>query len=79
MPAPPRAPSRFAEQIARILLARHGVRVAPRTISSHLRRHRLDRARLAAQPRVFGRFEVEAPNQVWIGDVLHGPSSPIRR
>jgi putative transposase len=70
------APARSAEQIARILLARHGVRVAPRTISGHLRRRGLDRARLAGQPRVFGRFEAEAPNQIWIGDVLHGPLVP---
>jgi putative transposase len=70
------APARSAEQIARILLARHGVRVAPRTISGHLRRRGLDRGRLTAQPRVFGRFEAEAPNQVWIGDVLHGPLIP---
>src|SRR5215470_14366415 len=73
------APARSAEQISRILLARHGVRVSPRTISEHLRRQGLDRARLTAEPRVFGRFEADAPNQVWIGDVLHGPYIPHPR
>ncbi|HUZ36902.1 MAG TPA: DDE-type integrase/transposase/recombinase [Streptosporangiaceae bacterium] len=73
------APLRSAEQISRILLARHQLRVSPRTISEHLRRQGLDRAHLAAQPRVFGRFEAEAPNQVWIGDVLHGPYIPHPR
>ncbi len=73
------APARSAEQISRILLARHGVRVSPRTITEHLRRQGLDRARLTAEPRVFGRFEADAPNQVWIGDVLHGPYIPHPR
>jgi putative transposase len=73
------APTRSAEQISRILLARHQVRVSPRTISEHLRRQGLDRARLTAEPRVFGRFEADAPNQVWIGDVLHGPFVPHPR
>lgn len=73
------AAGRSAEQISRILWARHQVRVSPRTVSEHLRRQGLDRSRLTAQPRVYGRFEAEAPNQVWIGDVLHGPYIPHPR
>lgn len=73
------APFRSAEQISRILLARHRTRVSPRTLSEHLRRQGLDRARLVAQPRVYGRFEAQTPNQVWIGDVLHGPYIPHPR
>jgi putative transposase len=73
------APFRSAEQISRILLTRRQVRVSPRTISEHLRRQGLDRSRLTAQPRVYGRFEADAPNQVWIGDVLHGPYIPHPR
>lgn len=73
------APLRSSQQISRILLARHQVRVSPRTISEHLRRQGLDRTRLTAQPRVYGRFEAEAPNQIWIGDVLHGPYIPHPR
>jgi transposase len=45
------APARSAEQISRILFARHQVRVSPRTVSEHLRRQGLDRARLTADPR----------------------------
>jgi putative transposase len=73
------APARSAEQISRILLARHQLRVSPRTISEQLRRQGLDRARLTGQPRVYGRFQADAPNQVWIGDVLHGPFVPHPR
>ncbi len=72
-------PVRSAEQIGRILGARHGVRVAPRTIREHLRRRGLDRARLTAEPRVYGRFEAEHPNERWIGDVLVGPFVPHPR
>ena len=54
-------------------------RVAPRTIREHLRRRGLDRARLTAEPRVFGRFEAEHPNERWIGDVLVGPFVPHPR
>lgn len=73
------APARSAEQISRILLARHGVRVSPRTISAHLVRRGLDRRTLSAQPRVYGRFEADRPNEIWIGDVLHGPFIPWPR
>ncbi len=72
-------PVRSASQISRILHARHGVRVAPRTIRGHLRRRGLDRRRLSAEPRVFGRFEAERPNERWIGDVLVGPFVPHPR
>ena len=72
-------PVRSAEQISRILRARHSVRVAPRTIREHLRRRGLDRARLTAEPRVFGRYEAEHPNERWIGDVLVGPFVPHPR
>jgi putative transposase len=72
-------PARSAEQLSRILHARHGVRVPARTIREHLRRRGLDRARLTAEPRVFGRFEAERPNERWIGDVLVGPFVPHPR
>jgi putative transposase len=72
-------PGRSAAQIASILYHRHGVRVAERTIRQHLRRRGLDRAALAAQPRAFGRFEAERPNELWIADVLVGPFVPHPR
>jgi putative transposase len=72
-------PTRSAAQIAQILFARHGVRVAERTVRAHLRRRGLDRAALAARPRAFGRFEAERPNELWVGDVLVGPFVPHPR
>jgi hypothetical protein len=50
-------PARSAAQISAILLARHGVRVAERTVREHLQHRGLQRAALAQHPHVFGRFE----------------------
>jgi putative transposase len=72
-------PTRSAAQIAQILHARHGVRVAERTVRQYLHRRGLHRAALAAQPRAFGRFEAERPNELWVGDVLVGPFVPHPR
>lgn len=72
-------PSRSAAHIADIIWRRHGVRVAPRTIRTHLRARGLSRAALSASPRVFGRYEAERPNERWIGDVLVGPFVPHPR
>ncbi len=72
-------PGRSAAQIAAILKARHGVRIPERTIRAHFRRRGLNRAALAGQPRAFGRFEAERPNERWIGDVLVGPFVPHPR
>jgi putative transposase len=69
-------PSRSAAQIARILFHRHGIRVAERTISGQLRRRGLHREALAAQGKVFGRYEADRPNERWITDVLVGPFVP---
>jgi putative transposase len=72
-------PGRSAAQIAATLKARHGVRIPERTIRAHFRRRGLNRAALAGQPRAFGRFEAERPNERWIGDVLVGPFVPHPR
>lgn len=72
-------PARSAVAIAEILRARHGVRVAPRTVRAHLRRRGLHRAALGARPRAFGRYEAERSNERWIGDVLVGPFVPHPR
>jgi putative transposase len=72
-------PARSAAQISAILQARHGVRVAERTLSQSFQRRGLQRAALAGQPRAYGRFEAERPNQRWIGDVLVGPFVPYPR
>ena len=72
-------PARSAVQISEILLARYGIRVAERTINQHLHQRGLHRAALASQPRAYGRFEAEPPNEIWIGDVLVGPFVPHPR
>jgi putative transposase len=69
-------PTRSAAQIARIILARHGVRISERTVRDQLRRRGLHREALAAEPKVFGRYEAERANERWITDVLVGPFVP---
>jgi putative transposase len=72
-------PSRSAAQIAEILWARHRVRVSPRTLRDQLRRRGLNREALAAEPKVFGRYEAARPNERWITDVLVDPWVPFPR
>jgi putative transposase len=72
-------PARSAAQIASILKLRHGMYIPERTIRQHLHRRGLHRAALAGQPRAFGRYEAERPNERWIGDVLVGPFVPYPR
>jgi putative transposase len=72
-------PSRSAAQIASILWLRHGIRVADRTVRAQLRRAGLHREALAAEPKVFGRYEADAANDRWITDVLVGPWVPWPR
>ena len=50
-------PSRSAAAIADIIWHRHGVRVAERTLRAQLHRRGLHRQALAAEPKVFGRYE----------------------
>lgn len=72
-------PARSAAHIADILYARHGIRIAERTVSEQLHKRRLGRAHLQVQARTFGRYEAGAPNERWIGDVLVGPWVPHPR
>ena len=72
-------PTRSAAQIASILFHRHGVQVAERTVRQQLRRRGLHREALAAEPKVFGRYEAERANERWITDVLVGPWVPWPR
>ncbi len=72
-------PARSAAQIADIVWYRHHVRIAERTVRAQLHRRGLHRAALAAEPKVFGRFEAEYPNQRWITDVLVDPWVPFPR
>ena len=70
-------PARSAAQIVDIIWHRHGVRMAERTVSAQLRRRGLHRAALAAEPKVFGRYEADRSNERWITDVLVGPFVPF--
>ncbi len=72
-------PARTAAHIAEILYARHGARVAERTVRDQLRKRGLTRQALTAETKVFGRYEAEHPNERWIGDVLVGPFVPSPR
>ena len=72
-------PARSAAHIADILYARHGIRLSERTVREQLHKRGLDRARLNAEPRAFGRYEAACPNERWIGDVLVGPWVPHPR
>ena len=69
-------PTRSAAQIADMVWHRHGVRISERTIRSWLRAKGLHRDALVAEPKVFGRYEADAPNVRWITDVLVGPFVP---
>ena len=69
-------PTRSAAAIADILWRHHQVHIPERTIAAHLRRRGVHRAALAADPKVFGRYEAAAPNERWITDVLVGPWVP---
>ncbi|PZS34347.1 MAG: transposase [Pseudonocardiales bacterium] len=68
-------PARTGAQIARILARVHGVEAAPsaRTVERHLARLGVARAVAGGAPPAFGRFEAQAPNELWISDALHGP------
>jgi len=70
-------PERTAAQVTRILAARLAAGQVPsaRTIQRHFVRMELTRlaGTGAAAPEVFGRFEADAPGELWVSDVLHGP------
>jgi len=61
---------RTAAQVRRIMVAQAGDAPSERTLQRHFAREDLTTPRGAV---VFGRFEAEAPNVLWTGDVLHGP------
>jgi putative transposase len=76
-------PSRSAAQIASILWHRHRIRVAERTVRAQLRRAGLHREALAAEPKVFGRYEADAPTTggsptCWSAPGCRGPGSTPR-
>lgn len=67
-------PARTAAQVAAILRAHSGWAPDERTLQRHFIRQELNTRPDGAPPRVFGRFEADAPNVRWTGDALHGPT-----
>ena len=68
-------PVRTAAQVARILRTSTGWSPSDRTLQRHFERLEL-RAPAPSRPgtvEVFGRFEADRPNELWVGDALHGP------
>ena len=68
-------PERTAAQVHRVLAVRLGAGQVPsvRTIQRHFVRMELTGLGGGAAPEVFGRFEADAPGELWVSDVLHGP------
>ena len=64
-------PGRTAAQVARILRRHLGWGPSESTVLRHLTR--LELTSPPAQATVFGRFEALRPNEIWVGDALHGP------
>jgi putative transposase len=75
------APMRTSAQITQILRASHPdqPRVpSPATIRRYFHRIGLHLG-VAERPQVFGRFQAAAPNLLWTGDALHGPTVDGRK
>jgi transposase InsO family protein len=66
-------PTRTVAQVARILRTATGWAPSESTLLRHF--HRLNPMGPSAdeRPAVFGRFEAADPNELWVGDALHGP------
>jgi putative transposase len=66
-------PARTAAHVCELLTVSCGWAPNERTIQRHFRRIGLTRQALAGGARTFGRFEATRPNELWVGDALHGP------
>ena len=66
-------PARTAAHIAEMLTESHEWSPHPRTLQRHFAALGLTRAALTGQNIAFGRFEATRPNELWVGDALHGP------
>lgn len=66
-------PERTAAQVLEILRRSGQTAASERTLQRHFARAGLNRILRAGAPRIYGRFEAEAPNELWTGDALHGP------
>ena len=66
-------PARTAAHIAQMIRVSHDWSPHPRTLQRHFAALGLSRAALSASNVAFGRFEATHPNELWVGDALHGP------
>ncbi len=66
-------PYRTAAHIAKIIETTNGWAPSPRTLQRHFKSLGLSRYKLTSQSVAFGRFEADYPNELWVGDALHGP------
>jgi transposase InsO family protein len=72
-------PARTATQVTRILRAQTGWSPSERTLQRYFARLGIEQAGSSAPREVFGRFEASAPNELWVGDALHGPVAAGRK
>jgi putative transposase len=72
-------PARSAAHIARIIHAEQGWAPSSRTLQRHFARLELNTRPDGMPPKVFGRFEADEPDQLWVSDGLHGPVVEGRR
>lgn len=71
------APERSSAAIAVMIKRSKGREVSERTIRRHLARRGATFHELRGQgQRAYGRFEKDTPNDMWIGDAMHGPKIP---
>lgn len=67
-------PFRTAAHIAQIIRTQNGWSPNERTLQRHFRALGLSRSELTGKKIAFGRFEASYPNELWVGDALHGPT-----
>jgi putative transposase len=66
-------PARTAAHIARVIEADHGWAPSARTLQRRFARLGLGGRPDGTVPQAFGRFEADAPDELWVSDGLHGP------
>jgi putative transposase len=72
-------PGRTAAQVAQVIRTSEGSGPAERTLQRHFARLGLNTRPDGSPPQAFGRFEAEAPGDLWTGDALHGPAIAGRK
>ncbi|MDQ6614245.1 MAG: DDE-type integrase/transposase/recombinase [Actinomycetota bacterium] len=73
------APARTAKSVAAIVAESGRGEVSARTVQRHFARLGLNTRRDGGPPKVYGRFEAEARNDLWTGDAMHGPTVTGRK